>query len=156
MDMSNIRVGLGGIPTDIDVRRLHEKFGIPKPGDVISYEQISDCIGNSHKENRFWSVTNAWRKKLFREHNLVSEAIPNKGFEFLDAHKRVSHSVSGFKGGLRKVARAGIIAASTERMNLSPEEQRTCDYLQNTAAQLKLAAATAARQLTYTDPVKEK
>lgn len=152
--MSTVKFGFGGIPTDIDVRRLQEQFGIPKPGEVVSYAAISECIGNSKTESRFWSVTNAWRKQLFRENNLVTEAIRNEGFEFLDAHKRVGHSVGKFKQGLRRVSKASMVAASTDRRDLTPEENRVCDHIQNTGAQIRLAAATAARQLTYVDPVK--
>lgn len=152
----NIRIGIGGIPTELDVRKLEEKFGVPKPGQTISYQEIAACIGNSNKENRFWSVTNAWRNKLFRENNIVTEAIPNEGFEFLDAHKRVSHSVGKFKGGLRKIAKGSAVAASTDRAGLTQEEVRVCDHVQNTGAALRLAAATAARQISYQDPVKEK
>lgn len=153
---AGVKIGVGGLPTDLDVSRLQEKFGVPKPGDFISYAEISECLGNHRKESRFWTVTNSWRKKLFKENNLVTEAVRDEGFEFLDSHKRVTHSVNKFKGGLRKVGRASLVAASTDRTRLAPEEIRVCDHVQNVGAQLKLAAATAARQLTYADPVKEK
>lgn len=151
-----VKIGVGGIPSDVDVRRLQEKFRVPKPGDFISYAEITECLGNQRKESRFWTVTNSWRKKLFRENNIVTKAVRDEGFEFLDSHKRVTHSVDKFKGGLREVGRASLIAASTDRTELAPEEIRTCDHIQNMGAQIRLAVATAARQLTYVDPVKEK
>ena len=150
----SVKFGFGGIPTDIDVRRLQEKFGVPQPGESISYALISEVLGNSRTESRFWVVTGAWRRQLFRENNLVTEAIRNEGFEFLDAHRRVGHAVNRFKQGLRRVGRASLVAASTDRSNLAPEEARVCDHIQNTGAQVRLTAATAARQLTYVDPVK--
>lgn len=151
---STTKIGFGGIPTDIDVRRLQEKFGVPKPGEFISYDLISECLGNSRTESRFWVVTGAWRRQLFRENNLVTEAIRNEGFEFLDSHKRVKHSVVKYKKGLRGVRRAADIAASTDRTNLAPEEVRVCDHVSNTGAQVRLWAATAAQQITYKDPEK--
>ena len=75
----SVKFGFGGIPTDIDVRRLQEKFGVPQPGESISYALISEVLGNSRTESRFWVVTGAWRRQLFRENNLVTEAIRNEG-----------------------------------------------------------------------------
>jgi hypothetical protein len=152
---TGVKIGVGGLPTDIDVQRLQEKFGVPKPGDFISYADITACLGNQRKEPRFWTVTNSWRAKLFKENNLVTKAVRDEGFEFLDSHKRVTHSVALFDSGLSKVDRASLVAARTDRTGLAPEEVRVCDHFQNLGAQLKLAAATAAQQLTYADPVKE-
>jgi hypothetical protein len=153
--MSNIRIGVGGIPTDIDVRRLFDKFGVPKVKDIIPYREIEAVIGVSHKTSRFWSVTCAWRNQLLRRNNRVSVAIPNEGFEFLDSHKRVGFVEKKAKEGLRKIVRASQVAISTDRSELSSDEVKTLDHIAFLGPQFKLQMGVKARELIHDDPVKE-
>lgn len=152
--MMTVKFGFGGLPTDLDVRMLQEKFGVPQEGDLIPYLLISECLKKGRETSRWKSVVGAWRKKLERDHNLVLKAIKNQGFKVCDPRDRLDVFGRKFKGGLRQVSRATLGAARTSRKGLTPEENRTLDYLQNTGAALRLQAATAAKQITY-DPEKK-
>lgn len=139
----------GGVPTEIDVRRLLEAFGIPAIGQLLTYDQISGALGLDRQSWRWHTVTGAWRKRLYREHNLVLSAIAKTGFKVEDSRGRVGVSASKYRGGLRRIAAASIMAARTDRAELTPEESAACDHIQNTGAALRLAAATAARQIKH-------
>ena len=154
--MSSVRIGGGGIPTDIDVRRLFDKFGVPKVGDVITYTEIEAVIGVSHKTSRFWTVTVSWRNRLWRQSNRVSSAIPNEAFEFLDSHKRVTYSEKKAKEGMRKVVRASQVAVATDRDGLSSDEIKTLDHIAFLGPAFKLQMGVKARELIHDDPVKER
>lgn len=141
-------VYLGGIPTDMDVDLLDKAFK-PKEGDIISYEEISAVIKLKKTDNRWNTIVNRWRKKLGREKNLILSSIRGEGYECLNSSKRVGYASGKYKSGLKLVVKAANVAAATNRAGLNEEELRVCDHVQNTGAQLKLAAAVAARQLKY-------
>jgi hypothetical protein len=144
----------GGVPTIMDVENLIKQFGIPKTGTTISYDDLEACLGLERKSWRFKTVITAWRKRLIRAHNLVSEGVMNVGIEFLDDSRRVNHASRKYKGGLKKIERASCIAATTNQDQLTPEERRCCDHLQRIGAQIRLAEATAAKQLKLPPPTK--
>jgi hypothetical protein len=147
--MGETKLFLGGVPTDIDVEKLREHLGTLKHGDMIPYQEISDCLGIQKGECRWYSVVSAWRKRLDRENNILLKAIPNEGYRVLDGHGRVEASAWTYKKGLRRIHRATVIASKTDRNGLDENEIKTLDHIQNTGASLRLAAATAARQIDY-------
>lgn len=136
-----------GIPTEPDVKKLRDTFGVPAVGQEIPYSAIEAAIGVNRKTHRWATVTNAWRKALDREHNVLMDAIPNVGFRVMDPSERVVFSASTYKGGLRRIARAGNVAERTDVKGLKPEELRVRDHISRAAASLRLAAATQAREL---------
>lgn len=145
----------GGLPTEFDVKKMFERFGIPEPTQIISYDDIETCIAVKKNSFRFRTVTNAWRKQMELKHNLIFKAIPGNGFECLNPSGRVDFSFIKHGRGLKQVAKATNIAATTERTNLNPEELRRCDYVQNIGGTIKVMCATARKQLVYPDPVKQ-
>lgn len=136
-----------GIPTEIDVNALMQKFGVPSIGTVVKYEAISAVIDQPADSNRWYAVVMAWRKKLDRESNVIFRAIPNVGFEALDGAGRVDVAGRIYKAGLRRVGRSSRIAMRTDRTGLTPEQRKVADHLQNAAGVIALAAATEAKRL---------
>lgn len=141
---------LGGVPTEPDVKKLIEVFGVPKVGDELTYEQVAEVIGAPIRSYRFRTVTWAWRKLLDRQHNLIVGAVQARGFVVLDNQSRVRFSAGRFKRGLRSVRRASDVASRTDLGGLTPEERRSRDHIVATGSMLQLAAATEARKLKLT------
>jgi hypothetical protein len=142
---------LDGIPTAPDVKRMVAKFGIPEIGQLIPYSETAECIGFACVTPRWRTVIQAWRKLLYREHNVYLRAECAKGFVAADPSERVHISASGYKGALRKVVRSGDLALRTDKTKLLPAEIRACDHVINAAAAIKLAAAVAARSMRLPD-----
>ncbi len=136
-----------GIPTEPDVNRLVEVFGTPIQGTVISYQEIEKIIQAKRGDNRFRSVTSAWRRRLFRTHNLLIGTRPNIGFVCLDNSARVVFSSTKNKSGMRFIRRAGTVAGLTEAEGLTPELLKARDHLVRVASAITLAAATEAKRL---------
>jgi hypothetical protein len=136
----------GGIPTKVDVERLIDEIGIPKEGDEIPYDRITQIIGVPRQSFRWGTVTSAWRKVLYQEHNLVTESVPGKAIKVLVPGERIRHSSTKYKNGMKTVYRAGDVAATTDISRLPSEQQRAATYIVNASATLRLAAAAQARK----------
>jgi hypothetical protein len=145
--MENSDLFLGGVPTAPDVEKLLSTIGIPTVGQLIGYSRITDVLALDLKESRFRTVTNAWRAQLYRQHNLLLEAVSRTGFKVLDGSQRITHSSKRFKRGLKGIRRAGDIASKTSVAGLSPEELKARDHVATVATSLQLAAAVQARKL---------
>ena len=142
----------GGVPTVVDVDLLQERFGVPKPGGVITHEEIEEALGLARRTRRYATVLGAWRDRLDREHNVLLRSIRGQGYEAMDGHARVTHSGGLFKAGLRRLGRAENVAARTDRSGLTTEEVQVLGHVQATAGALRAQAATAARKLAYPVP----
>lgn len=145
--MENNELFLGGIPTAPDVEKLIAKIGIPEIGRLISYSEIAETISVEFGQSRFRTVSDAWRGQLYRQHNLVLEAVAKTGFRVLDGSQRITHSSKRFKRGLKGIRRAGDIASKTSVVGLSPDELKARDHVASVATSLQLAAAVQARKL---------
>lgn len=104
--MSAARLYLGGLPTDIDVRKLKARFGVPQVGQELSHSELAECIGVDKTSTRYGSVMAAWRRALKREHNLVLGAVPGEGFRVLTDAERMSEDTRKGVIGARMIARA--------------------------------------------------
>lgn len=136
-----------GVPTKPDVDKLLERFGVPDPGTEISYTDIVRVITCERGSFRFASVTNAWRKILDRNHNIILRAIPGKGFAAMTSADRVLYCGSKYKSGLRHVARSASVAERTNRTGLTENQTRSLDHLSRVGAAIRLSAAMEDRFL---------
>lgn len=150
----NTLVFSGAVPTEPDVRKISEAIGVPEEGALIAKTEISDITGLEADTYRWKTVVTAWRKKLYREHNVVLVAVPREGYRVADPLARVMLSGSKLKSGLRHVKRAGDITGRTDQKRLSPQDRRAADHIVSVSAQIALTAATEAKKLKYSPPIK--
>ena len=141
-----------GVPTEPDVKRLRDRFGVPEEGTMVPYSEASELLGIDRHADRFVTVTTAWRKALYREHNVVMESVANKGWRCLPPNDRVRFSWQRYKGGLRRVWRASEVAEKTDRSKLGKDEVTACDHLRKCAAAIRTAIATTGKPLQLPDP----
>lgn len=121
-------VWVHGIPTDADVKRIIDEIGIPEPGTLVTYGRLEEAIDIERTENRFKSVVGAWRKKMLREQNLVTECVRGEGVLFCGAERRVDVSERFLVKGARRIAHGVKVAVSTERAGLT---EASCARLDN-------------------------
>lgn len=144
-------IHFAGVPTKPDVDRMQSVFGVPDEGRLITYEEIEQVIGCKYRSNRFTSVVNAWRKSLESKHQVILGCDPGKGVYRLNPDDRLDLSGSKLRSGFRSVGKSGRIVAFTERARLSPENQRAADHITRVVSSVKLAIATAAKQIDLPD-----
>lgn len=142
----------GSIPTDIDVDKLFEVLGIPTAGEVITYSRITEITGIDRKNNRWVSVTGAWRKRLQNDHGIILKAAPNEGFNVLDDNGKTDTIVDYVKRARNSFKKADKVAFNVDRQKLTDDRRATFDHYGRIRAALELAEATAAKQLDYPDP----
>lgn len=121
-------VWVHGIPTDADVKKLVDALGVPAPGTLVTHEQIEKATGLKRGTSRRRSVEMAWRKKMLREHNLVTEGVRGEGVMFCDSVRRIDVTARDITGGTRRVVRGIKVGVSTERDGLS---EASCARLDN-------------------------
>ena len=119
---------LGGIPTTPDVKRLREAFKL-ETGLVIKHEDIEIIIECEWKTVRYRTITDAWRRDLFNQDNIVLDAVHGVGFKVLSGPERVHKEYEGFKRGIRKQARSLRRASVIKDDTLSEFERKKRDHL---------------------------
>ena len=147
--MSKLKMFGSGIPTGPDVEKLVAAFAVPQEGVLIPYADVSAAISEPHNSSRYNSVTMAWRKRLWREHNVRVGTDPGKGFVALDPSKRISQAWGRQKSALRITMRSAELAQRTDPARLTAEDGKARDHLIRVGAVIRLAAATEAKALKY-------
>lgn len=135
------------IPYAPDLRKLDEAFPKLKPGDLIGWEQLAAAAGWGKETPRFKAVQAAWRKRVFRERNVVLIAVAGKGVQVADGSERITHAADAQKSGFRKIARAARVAITTDTAGLPDHLKRTHEHILHTAASIKLMVATKPKEL---------
>ena len=131
-----MKVGVTGRPTQPDVKLIIDKYPSMKPGDEVLYEEVEKIIQTPRNSTRFKTVTNAWRKRMDREHDIFIGVIPNKGFVVEVPSESVYDTKRGIRSGLRRITKSGSKAARINRKQLSAEESRTADHVIAVSAKL--------------------
>lgn len=140
------KVYFAGLPTDMDVRALLEQFGVPTEGQIIAYEQVAEVIRCRPRSGRFKSVTDRWRNRLKREHNIYLRAKDGQ-FTVLDPSARVDLGSSYLRRAGRTLRRGHVVVESTDRNRLTKEERAQADHILMTTASALQAARLQARRV---------
>jgi hypothetical protein len=139
----------GRTPVNPEVKQLHEHFGRPEKGQTFSHDEIGKIIGEKYPDNRYRTITNTWRKQVFKMYAVIIDAIPGKGFKALDDSEGLQYSDRKFVESGRKLKRAAQSAISIDESNLSDDQRSVLHHRIATHAKLQQAyAAEARRKLT--------
>jgi hypothetical protein len=116
------KIFAGGIPTLSDVENLMAAFPI-ESGSVVSYSSVEFIIQNPYGSHRFGTVTDAWRKRVFRESGIDSEAAGGE-FRFLTPDESVTVRSKIFHRIGRAVRRNYVKVAAINAIELSEQKQK--------------------------------
>lgn len=122
------KVYFAGLPTDIDVRAIIEKWGVPSEGVPISYEEIAALIKVPVASCRFKTVTGAWRRRLRREHDIYLLAR-HGAFTVRDPVQRVEFGSLKIRTGARAFRTAVKVVVTTDRKRLSNQHLAEADHV---------------------------
>lgn len=118
----------GGLPTDIDVKRLLEAFPNIEPGGEVGYDDVAKVIGVDVGTNRFRTVTNAWRRRLLRTGNVAIDAVPGRGFRRLTELERSERDRGGWRRDQVRAARKVRDLALTDTTSFDEREKKSHDH----------------------------
>lgn len=130
----------GGIPTQPDVQKLLDTFGVPPEDQLIPYGAIEKLIDCDRKSSRFITVCHKWRRRLEQMHNVFMQALDGEGYFHCPPDRRVDTCGRRMASNLRGIRRNAKRAATTETARLSEEARLTRDHLVNIAATVSLHA----------------
>jgi hypothetical protein len=135
-------VFFGGVPTEPDVEKLRKEWPEEElePGDIIPYDEVCSIIGVKFRQSRFRTVTNAWRKMVEEETNIIIGTEPSVGFRVLSESEKAKLSGSKLRASTRAAKRSYIVAARVDRCKLEEEEQKKLDHYVGVSAKIILAA----------------
>lgn len=148
------QVYFGGVPTEPDVQKLVDKFGVPAPG-VIAHADLEKVLGLTVKESRYRTVVGAWRGRLLREHNVASVAAIGEGIRILTEPERVEYGRRTFGLTARKVVRNHRWAMMIDASKLSETEKVRCAHLVRATAAGAAAMVTTHKDLSIALKVPE-
>lgn len=123
-------VFFGGLPTEPDVKRLRESFppDAMRPGQIITYEEVSEIIASPYPSSRFDCVTGRWKRNLEKETNIILGTKPGEAFVVLSEPEKVELAGRRLREGGRKARRAWVVAQRTDRAALSQEQIKALDH----------------------------
>lgn len=141
----------GGVPTGPEVDRLMKGLVI-EAGAKIPYETVEQITGTRASEHRFRSVTNAWRKRVFREKALEVKA-EGGCFVILTPDEALTHGISAFHRVGRALGRTNVKVSVINETQLSSERAATKRLLQREIGLVSDAARRAAKEIASPKPV---
>ena len=145
--MAKSRVFFGGVPTAPEVRLLREKYGVPPEGIVIPQEEVESLIGCPRTSHRYRTITNAWRKGLYRETlGACFIGLQEGSFLTLPPQGRVDRAWRKTKSGFKGFRNAVSLLTTTERSRLTEEGRREADHAQLVCSRALEAARVLAKQ----------
>lgn len=121
---------VNGVPTAPDVKRIVDALGGLERGQEIAHEDIEQIIGEKWRSGRYRTVTDAWRKKVYGDLNLLIAAVSGIGFRVLTENECVDTTRGWFRAGIRKTSRS-IDVNSRINSNLLDEPVKRVHQIQS-------------------------
>ena len=147
--MSNTFPYRGGVPTRPDVDKLMAKFGVPAVGDVVPYGDIETELKLVKHSGRWNAVIGAWRRFLYRQHNVHIETVMGLGYRAAPNDTRVMHASNKVRHGIKRVVQGGELAAKTSDDNLNIDQKRARDHIVLASGKLAALAHQQTRQIPW-------
>ena len=141
----------GGVPTGPEVDRLMAGVEII-PGNRVPYQDVEQLTGVKANEHRFRTVTNAWRKRVFREKALEIKA-EGGCFVILTPDEALTNGITSFHKVGRALGRANVKVSVINETELSKERAVTKRLLQREIGMVSDAARRAAKEIATPQPV---
>lgn len=150
--MSDAKVYFGGLPTKPDVDKIMRSIKAEeRRGGVVKHEEIEGLIKVERTENRYKTVCNAWRKKVFTAHGvkIVGDRpdVVGVGFAVLTNKEQIAEAERQYGKGRRRVGAGWKTAALVTEEDLEEADLKRRDHAIQTGVQLFTAHREAQKSL---------
>lgn len=137
VELENKKVFMGGVPTDIEIRRLREKY--PETdlaeGQIITHEEIESIIQERRDSYRYKTVTLRWRKLVEHLSGKILGPVLGVGLKVLNDGEKVTLSSSKLKSAGRLSRRSYNVLSLVDTKALNKQELVEYDHsLKNSAS----------------------
>ena len=152
--MAEYQIRFEGKPTDAEVGMLLARFGKPpEEGSSIAYGDVTTVLGIQAGDNRWKTITNAWRNRLRREYNAETKAGGGM-FTVLIPVQRIDLASTRTKGAFRGIRRAHKVILGTDMGRLEAPDKTRADHLLMVHAKLSLALkANGSKPIELPEPI---
>jgi len=134
--------------TSPEVRALMEEVSKRDTGYTWTHDELERIIGAKRDTDRYRTVLATSRNRMLRERNKWLESVHGVGYKLADGWERIRRACQKQTTGMNMIAKAVVIATTTEREGLSDEDKRVHDHF------VKLGASMASGSLlTPTIPI---
>lgn len=152
--MSDKKLFFGGLPTDIEVRKLIEHFAVPA-ARLYPFRELAEACGHAWPQdrNRLKVVFTRWRKRLEHDYQLVSEGVPGEGIKVLAESERTQHGIRFARIGTKKSRRGLVRIMMTDAKKIDdPKARAEAEHAQQVAARILPTLAQNVKALTPPSP----
>jgi hypothetical protein len=132
--MATTKLHFGGIPTDIDIKKLRDAFpeSRMKAGDKFTYGEIEALLMIQRSDNRFKTVTNRWRNIIERSTGIRIAAMGNNSgdgfFKVLSEPEKLQAVESKRKSVVKQTRKNLLRTAWIDRGALNDDEKKRLDH----------------------------
>ena len=142
----------GGVPIQPDVDAIMAKWPVAAltEGTSIPEDEIARLINVPWNSHRYNTVVAAWRKRMFRDHNILM-AKGGRTLTILTPDQRIDYAGARQKTGVRAIVRGGVYTETTDRARLSPEAKAVADSRMFLTAMIRGAERTMPKPLPAAD-----
>lgn len=139
----------GGVPYNIDVKRLTETFPIPSltEGRVINHAELEEVVRAARGSQRYYSVTNFWIRQMKAANGIFIAWKPGVGVEVLDPAGTLTYAETKTRQKFRQTEKAIGIFSYIDRARLNPLGQQRFDHDQRVLGVYKDATRVAKKDL---------
>jgi len=117
---------LGGVPYEVDIRSLEDRWPEPKKGDELSDGDIREVLPGRDSD-RIYRVMQSWSRKLIKNRSLVLTRIRNIGWKIATNSESVAIGESIEERRRRQLKKEIRVHGTVEREKLSQEDARRHD-----------------------------
>lgn len=140
---TDTKLFFGGVPTKPEVDALLEIVKVKAEGQILTKEEIEESMGCDTRSNRGGSIIGSLKRRALRELNVWLCAVPREGYRIADPAERMQSSAGLVAQGRRRIARAAVVAETTDAARLDEEGRKLRDSIRTIPARLRLAELCA-------------
>lgn len=136
--MPEARPFFGGLPTEIELRKLQDEYGVPE-AKLYPYADLATVCALRWPQDRarLLTVLARWRKKIKRDYGLLSEGVSGRGVKILMEGERTPHGRRFAQIGTRKTRRGLLAIVLTDLAKIAdPDQRRDAEHAQTVAARI--------------------
>lgn len=145
--MANSKLYFGGIPTEIDIRKLREAYpdGSLTVGRIINYTEVEALLRMKRTDNRWRTVTHRWRRLVEKESGVIVGTVDGEAFKVLDDHETLDTACGKLRTSVRCARRSLVLNTYVDRKKLTAEEGKRHDFLSARGAAIMAATQLRGR-----------
>lgn len=138
---------LSGLPTDLEVKRLLKQYAELEVDREIEYAEVAELISARRGSSRFKTVTDAWRRRVWREQRVRIGTVAGRAFKVLSASDASLFEGNGVRVGARRIVRGARHLSLIDAAPMNERERDAHTHRRKVAVAMAEDVQTRAKEL---------